>query len=381
MPIDPYFLKQMAGEPDRHVAEQPPCCPECGYDLRGVSAQRPCPECGWTASGDSGAARGSDDAEEGTPCAKCGNRVEGLPLGATCENCTVGRPHGSAVSRVCQSCGYDLKGLGADSACPECGAGAEATRAAPTRLLALPVLDTQTLGTMRFRLGTFLLMLLGLGWMVVVVARTLGLIGEDGWLITLRIWGSGLLIAGVLATPSAADGPARSWMRPMRWITRILLIGFPFAAFAHPDTVAAVAAFGGLLGLAGLLWLMAMYARVVELEQTSRRFELGWIFCLPCGVLAWFLPFPGHVANLPQSVVGYVVMFFVLFMLIPTWMMSWFLFRPAETMWRASEWAARYTSQQVELERRRSLRRCEACGASLEPHEGGWVCPTCPTAG
>ena len=43
MPIDPSDLDRMVGHPWTH--KTPPTCPECGYNLTGLTSQR-CPECG-----------------------------------------------------------------------------------------------------------------------------------------------------------------------------------------------------------------------------------------------------------------------------------------------------------------------------------------------
>jgi hypothetical protein len=45
MPIEPSDLDRMVGRPWRHKA--PPTCPECGYNLTGLTSNR-CPECGMT---------------------------------------------------------------------------------------------------------------------------------------------------------------------------------------------------------------------------------------------------------------------------------------------------------------------------------------------
>ncbi len=43
MPIEPSDLDRMVGRPWRH--KTPPKCPECGYNLTGLTSPR-CPECG-----------------------------------------------------------------------------------------------------------------------------------------------------------------------------------------------------------------------------------------------------------------------------------------------------------------------------------------------
>jgi predicted RNA-binding Zn-ribbon protein involved in translation (DUF1610 family) len=43
MPIDPHELEAMVGRPWTH--RTPPMCPECGYNLTGLTSAR-CPECG-----------------------------------------------------------------------------------------------------------------------------------------------------------------------------------------------------------------------------------------------------------------------------------------------------------------------------------------------
>jgi predicted RNA-binding Zn-ribbon protein involved in translation (DUF1610 family) len=43
MPLDPSHLDRMLGQPWRH--KTPPTCPECGYNLTGLTSNR-CPECG-----------------------------------------------------------------------------------------------------------------------------------------------------------------------------------------------------------------------------------------------------------------------------------------------------------------------------------------------
>jgi predicted RNA-binding Zn-ribbon protein involved in translation (DUF1610 family) len=43
MPLDPSYLDRMLDHPWRH--KTPPTCPECGYNLTGLTSNR-CPECG-----------------------------------------------------------------------------------------------------------------------------------------------------------------------------------------------------------------------------------------------------------------------------------------------------------------------------------------------
>lgn len=378
-PIDPFFLEQMSGGPDRSEPERPPQCPDCGYDLRGTPSSRPCPECGWTTGGNAPEPGSSPGEDEGAPCIKCGRPVPGLSFGAVCEQCAAAGPARSPTEHACSACGYDLKGLGPDAACPECGAGGEAARRPPRPALSLPNLPSHVLGSIRMQTGLLLLVLIGGGWFTLTLARTVGLVDNLLWIRILQWTSVGLLVASVLATPGSADGPARTWMLPMRWCARLLLFGFPAAIFLEVSPWTGIAlAFIGLIGLTLLLWLLAMYARVSDMEQASRRFELGWIFCIPCGIVAWLLPFPGEVANLPQNVMGYVVMFIMLLMLVPTWMMCWFLFRPALTMLHSASWAAQNARQRADLDRRhRHDDRCAQCGYPLKGLERGSPCPEC----
>ena len=82
---------------------------------------------------------------------------------------------------------------------------------------------------------------------------------------------------------------------------RFLILGLPLATLA--DTMAVEVGVGllGLVGLAMLLWFLAIMARVADAMYTSRRFELGWILCVPLGAMTWLLPIPGSTIQFSQS--------------------------------------------------------------------------------
>ena len=387
-PIDPFTLEQMAGGSDEPQHGRPRSCPECNYDLRGTPLSQPCPECGWMPQGSR--IGESTEQPEGTPCVKCGQPVEGMVFGAMCPDCAMGQSGRRLKTDVCTACGYSLKGLGPSPTCPECGAG-DATDAsssgiegqsAPTlrRWIPLPTLTPLIQASIRWQTGLLVLVVVSGLWAVLSVSRTFGFIGNDNWTYILKGSAIGLAVACVLVTPGRADGAARPWLRPIRWLARLLILGLALGAWSDGSVWAeALFAFTGLIGLAMLLWMLAMYARVSESQHVSRQFELGWIFALPCGVAAWLLPFPGgKVVALGQSAAGFVVMFVMLFMLIPTFVLCWYIFRPSLTLLHESVWASRNVRQQGLIDRsRRGDGVCRSCGYSLKGLPRGAACPEC----
>ena len=385
-PIDPFTLEQMAGESSDVHTGRPRSCPECGYDLRSTPMSRPCPECGWYPQG----SRIGEPAEqpEGTPCVKCGEPVVGMVLGAMCPDCAVGRGTRAKNKNVCAVCGYNLKGLGLSPTCPECGTGGHTgTRQSgepgrigpPRRQVKLPQLTPAMQASLVWQLGLVLLVVVSGLWAVLCVSRTIGLIGNDSWSYILKGSAMGLAVACVLATPRRADGPARPWLLPIRWLARLLILGLVLGAVPwNSEWAEAIFAFVGLVGLTMFLWILAMYARVNETQRVSRQFELGWIFAIPCGVVSYLLPFPGKVANLPQNVGGYIVMFLVLLMLIPTFVLCWYIFRPSLALLHESVWAGQNVRHQRRIDRsRRGENTCRSCGCPLKGPDRQSPCPEC----
>jgi rubrerythrin len=382
-PIDPFTLEQMARGSDEPSHGRPRSCPECGYDMRGTPMSRPCPECGWVPQGSR--IGESSEQPEGTPCVKCGQAVVGMVFGALCPDCAMERGGPRQARDVCTECGYSLKGLGPSPTCPECGGDDddEATvgplQRPHRRRVPLPTLTPRMQASAGWQIGLLLLVAISGLWAVLSVARTIGMIPDAPWTYIVQGSAVGLVLACILTTPARADGAARLWLRPTRWFARLFMLGLPMGAWASDSIwTEAILAFTGLIGLTMLLWILAMYARVAESQHMSRQFELGWIFAIPCGVVAWLLPFPGKVAALPQSVGGFVVMFIMLFMLIPTFVLCWYIFRPSLTLFNESAWAGRNVQQQDRIDRgHRGEGTCRSCGYPLKGLDRHSPCPEC----
>ncbi len=385
-PIDPFTLEQMTGAPGDVHAGGPRSCPKCGYDMRGTPMSRPCPECGWFPQGSHiGEAL---EQPEGTPCVKCGEPIVGMVLGAMCPKCAVGQDRRVTDRDICGACGYNLKGLGASPTCPECGEGRHTgtgqqgggSSSSPSRRqVQLPQFTTAIQTSRIWQLGLALLVAVSGLWAVLCVSRTIGFIDHDEWSYVLQGSAIGLAIACVLATPGRADGPARNWLLPIRWLARLMILGLLLGAKPWNSPWAEAAfAFIGLVGLTMFLWILAMYARTNESQRVSRRFELGWIFAIPCGVVSYLLPFPGKVANLPQDVGGYIVVFIMLLMLIPTFVLCWYIFRPSLTLLHESIWASQNARHQQHVDRSRQVQSaCRSCGYPLRGLDRTSLCPEC----
>jgi hypothetical protein len=220
----------------------------------------------------------------------------------------------------------------------------------------------------------------GFGWAVLVILRTVGVLSNNAWSLVLLLVAVALATVCWLVTPASVDGKA-PWMRSMRWTARVCIIGLPVATEAEQLWSEIVFGLIGLVGLALLLWIMAMLARVSDAMQTSRRFELGWILCLPLGALTWLLPVPGVIVSMPANEVGYIRMFLLLVMFIPTAVLCWYVFRPALTMFQEAQWARHNAVEQAQQDAKRSQGgTCSKCGCSLHGLMSHAPCPQCGAA-
>jgi len=379
-PIDPFILEQYArggdGDDASNDSEQP--CPDCGYDLRGTPRYRPCPECGWA---DKHAPLDPDaPLPEGAPCRKCGTLVPGMAVGALCPDCALSGRKKRAGPPQCAVCGYDLTGLPHGARCPECGEAPSASPLSVLRPVALPTMPMHVLRSLRWQCGLLLLTSVGFGWAVLVILRTVGVLSNNAWSLVLLLVAVALATVCWLVTPASVDGKA-PWMRSMRWTARVCIIGLPVATEAEQLWSEIVFGLIGLVGLALLLWIMAMLARVSDAMQTSRRFELGWILCLPLGALTWLLPVPGVIVSMPANEVGYIRMFLLLVMFIPTAVLCWYVFRPALTMFQEAQWARHNAVEQAQQDAKRSQGgTCSKCGCSLHGLMSHAPCPQCGAA-
>ena len=366
-PIDPFFLSDPSGVPEGDVPDRSDPCPDCGYDLRSTPRDQPCPECGSI----------PHTVEEGTPCKKCGTRVPNMVLGALCHACAAELPGGDPVARTCDNCGYDMTGLDGQPRCPECGHMPMESGTPMRGMRPMPELSESFQRSLRWQLGLLLLSVASGGWAVAVVLRTFGAMEWETWLMCLLVASLCIASTGWLVTPSRLDGKAK-WFAPVRWTTRALVLAWPLACIPGTSAVAmTLLAAVGLLGYALLLWMLAMLARSGERLYASRRFELGWIWALPSGVLAWVLPFPGGVANLPQSHIGYVFMFFTLAMLVPSLGLVWFAFRGSFMLFREGQWSVANVRHAQRLQNTQWDPTCTHCGYDLRGQEPHCQCPEC----
>ena len=379
-PIDPFFLQQYAGDDDGDAGSndsgQP--CPDCGYDLRGMPRSRPCPECGWAdeqAPLDPGA-----PLPAGAPCRKCGTVVPGMAIGSLCPDCAMSGHRERVRPPECAACGYDLTGLAHGARCPECGEAPSTSSLSVLRPVALPTMPMHVLCSLRWQSGLLLLTSVGFGWFLLVILRTFGVLNNNAWSLVLLLVAVALVAVCWLVTPASVDGKA-PWMRPMRWAARVCIIGLPVATEVEQLWSEIVFGLIGLVGLALLLWILAMLARVSDAMQTSRRFELGWILCLPLGALTWLLPVPGVIVSMPANEVGYIRMFLLIVMFIPTAVLCWYVFRPALTMFQEAQWARHNAVEQAQQDAKRSQGgTCSKCGCSLHGLMSHAPCPQCGAA-
>ena len=379
-PIDPFILEQYArggdGDDASNDSEQP--CPDCGYDLRGTPRYRPCPECGWA---DKHAPLDPDaPLPEGAPCRKCGTLVPGMAVGALCPDCALSGRKKRAGPPQCAVCGYDLTGLAHGARCPECGEAPSASPLSVLRPVALPTMPMHVLRSLRWQCGLLLLTSVGFGWAVLVILRTVGVLSNNAWSLVLLLVAVALATVCWLVTPASVDGKA-PWMRPMRWTARVCIIGLPVATEAEQLLSEVVFGLIGLVGLALLLWILAMLARVSDAMQTSRRFELGWILCLPLGAMTWLLPIPGGTVAFARTGGGMAMMFIALIMFIPTVVLCWYVFRPALAMFQEAQWARRNAVEQTRRDaKRRRGGTCSKCKHSLHGLMSNARCPQCGAA-
>jgi hypothetical protein len=366
-PIDPFFLSGASDNPDGDQPDRPDPCPDCAYDLRSTPRGQPCPECGWLA-------HKVINEDEGTPCKKCGTRVPNMVLGALCHACAEKLP---GVDRTCGKCGYDLTGLGGQPRCPECGYLPMESDSLFVGMRTLPELPESFQRSLQWQLGLLLLCFSTGGWALAVVIRTLGAMDSQTWLVCLLVVSISIAATGWLVTPGRLDGKAK-WFVPVRWTTRLLVLAWPMACLPGASTVMiTVLAAVGLLGYALLLWVLAMLARTGDRLFASRRFELGWIWALPCGALAWVLPFPGGVANLPQNQMGYVFMFFTLIMLVPSVGLFWFAFRGSLMLFREGQWSVANIQHAERLQKAKTASTCTHCGYDMRGQDPHAQCPEC----
>ena len=287
MPVDPYFLGGSDG--GEYQGETP--CPDCGYDLRGLSIGARCPECG--------AAPQWDPVLDEPPETMIDPRFLRNPDGSDPGLPDGGDADDGGGGRRCGECGYDLQGLPAGSRCPECGIDFDAGR--ERIAVRSDLIPEDVANSSRWRWGLLLLIAstagyIGFGLWGLFPSDTV--IHELGTIVCLGSWGAGCW----LAIPRSVCGGSSAWeagriagcAAQLLWLPMYLLTWIVHATgSSRPlELLAGVLGFGAVAGLIIVLALLCRMAGELYFRDTARLLgHMVWI-AVPVAIIDWWFPWP-----------------------------------------------------------------------------------------